>query len=331
MLVSAALKHRRRKSLSRWRGIVCRFVACSLLAGAVAMRGQPAQCAIVLQTVDHTMDVNFGVGQDACLCSTSTYSFSTNGNAPTNVSLTLTQWGMAPGDVAWGEQLTGNATGGGLVGVAAPLALVNDAAMGLAATQLIAYRSGAISISNSGSDAIYLPKSQYYGDSNGDVYVGLKFHLTDGDHFGWARLTIDNNAAYGVDAGGVTPLFFTVTIDQFAYEGVVGEPIHAGTATSLLPGDANGDGTVNGADLGAVLSNFNKQFSGDAWTDGDFDANGWVNGADLGAVLSNFNKSVRFDLVNAAVPEPYALVIWTLGLLSVLAWKKGGRGRASDE
>ena len=58
----------------------------------------------------------------------------------------------------------------------------------------------------------------------------------------------------------------------------------------LLPGDANRDGTVNGGDLNAVLSNFNKTVTGDTWAHGDFYGNGTVNGADLNAELSNFNQ-----------------------------------------
>ena len=55
-------------------------------------------------------------------------------------------------------------------------------------------------------------------------------------------------------------------------------------ASVLLPGDANCDGTVDGADLNIVLSNFDK--TGQTWSEGDFDGNGTVNGADLNVVLS---------------------------------------------
>lgn len=49
-----------------------------------------------------------------------------------------------------------------------------------------------------------------------------------------------------------------------------------------VPGDLNGDGTVNGADLGLLLA---------AWgtPDGDLDGDGDTDGADLGILLSNWS------------------------------------------
>ena len=69
------------------------------------------------------------------------------------------------------------------------------------------------------------------------------------------------------DVNGWLPLTFTDFTSQ---------PV----ASRLLDGDANANGTVDGVDLGAVLANFNKTYSGDAWADGDFNADGTVNGAD---------------------------------------------------
>jgi hypothetical protein len=90
-------------------------------------------------------------------------------------------------------------------------------------------------------------------------------------------------------------------------------------APRLLDGDANGDGTVNGADLNTVLSNFNKTFSGDAWAEGDFNGDGTVNGADLNTVLSHFNQSAS---VGAAVPEPSTFALLAVGALAALAWRR---------
>ena len=86
-----------------------------------------------------------------------------------------------------------------------------------------------------------------------------------------------------------------------------------------LYGDANLDGTVNGADLNTVLSNFNK--TGMTWSQGDFNYDGTVNGADLNAVLSNFNQTLN---VAGAVPEPSTLLLAVAGLIGLLAyaWKK---------
>lgn len=53
-----------------------------------------------------------------------------------------------------------------------------------------------------------------------------------------------------------------------------------------VPGDVNGDGKVNGADLGAVLGSFGPAAPG---TPTDFDQNGVVDGADLGFVLGQWS------------------------------------------
>ena len=81
------------------------------------------------------------------------------------------------------------------------------------------------------------------------------------------------------------------------------------TVMYTLCGDANLDGTVNGADLNTVLSNYNK--TGMYWSQGDFNYDGTVNGADLNMVLSNYNQHVS---VGAAVPEPSTLLLAAAGL-----------------
>ena len=93
------------------------------------------------------------------------------------------------------------------------------------------------------------------------------------------------------------------------------------TVAYAFDGDTNLDGTVNGADLNTVLSNFNQTNS--TWSQGDFDYNGTVNGADLNIVLSNFNQHLS---VGAAVPEPCTLGMLALAALGLLVWN-GGRRR----
>jgi uncharacterized delta-60 repeat protein len=67
-----------------------------------------------------------------------------------------------------------------------------------------------------------------------------------------------------------------------------------------LPGDANLDGTVNGADLNTVLSNYNQ--TGMNWSQGDFNGDGAVNGADLNIVLSNYNQSTGLSAAQVSPP-----------------------------
>ena len=83
------------------------------------------------------------------------------------------------------------------------------------------------------------------------------------------------------------------------------------------PGDANGDGTVNGADLNTVLSNYNK--TGMTWDQGDFDYDGTVNGTDFNTVLSNYNQHVSVS-AGVSVPEPAILALLGIGAVSLLGY-----------
>jgi autotransporter-associated beta strand protein len=81
------------------------------------------------------------------------------------------------------------------------------------------------------------------------------------------------------------------------------------TVMYTLYGDANLDGTVNGADLIIVLSNYNQ--TGMTWAQGDFNGDGTVNGADLIMVLSNYNQGIGVSTagVNANVVTASAVTI----------------------
>jgi len=71
------------------------------------------------------------------------------------------------------------------------------------------------------------------------------------------------------------------------------EPVRAVTVTAMVgaacPGDANGDGLINFADLNAVLSDFGMSGA----LAGDVNDDGVVNFADLNEVLSNFGVDCR--------------------------------------
>lgn len=91
-----------------------------------------------------------------------------------------------------------------------------------------------------------------------------------------------------------------------------------------LPGDANRDDAVNGADLNVVLSNYNRTFTGDTWVLGDFNGDGSVNGADLNVVLSNYNQTIG---VATAVPEPSAFILVIAGIIGLLGYATRCRHR----
>ena len=72
--------------------------------------------------------------------------------------------------------------------------------------------------------------------------------------------------------------------------------------SAALPGDANNDGLVTGADLISVQQNFGK--TGDPGLPGDANNDGLVTGADLISVQQNFGKAAT-----APVPEAAAIAM----------------------
>ena len=84
---------------------------------------------------------------------------------------------------------------------------------------------------------------------------------------------------------------------------------------SLEPGDANGDHQVDINDLTIVLANYNQ--TGMTWSQGEFTGDGTVDINDLTIVLANYDYGVTAAGL-AAVPEPSALVLIGLGIISLV-------------
>jgi hypothetical protein len=94
-------------------------------------------------------------------------------------------------------------------------------------------------------------------------------------------------------------------------------------APTPFPGDANGDGTVNIADLSKVLTNYDK--TGMQWADGDFNGDNTVNISDLSNVLTNYDKTAGSSAAGIeAVPEPSTLPLTASGVAGslVCAWRR---------
>lgn len=98
---------------------------------------------------------------------------------------------------------------------------------------------------------------------------------------------------------------------------------------AALPGDANGDGVVDGSDFG--IWNANKFLSGTDWTRGDFNHDGITDGSDFG--IWNANKFLGDPRL---VPEPASAIIMAfIGLggwfrnrsISFCSDAAGNRGR----
>ena len=83
---------------------------------------------------------------------------------------------------------------------------------------------------------------------------------------------------------------------------------------TVIPGDANGDGTVDLQDFGLLKANFGGP---GGWGDGDFNGDGAVDLQDFGILKSNFGTAG-----GGAIPEPITLGIMIIGAGPLLARRR---------
>ena len=88
---------------------------------------------------------------------------------------------------------------------------------------------------------------------------------------------------------------------------------------SPVPGDANGDGVIDVADLGIVGAHFN--LSEVTFHQGDFNGDGTVDVADLGILGANWVAAQDLSVISAQsendptvlIPEPAGLLVLAVG------------------
>ncbi len=108
---------------------------------------------------------------------------------------------------------------------------------------------------------------------------------------------IDNPVAFAEDAAG---RLYVVDLGVFNFQGQVIEPGQVFRIDVLHPGDANGDGMVNLADLQILGDNW--QSNSASWSMADFTGDGVVNLADLQVLGDNWGFGVGPDA--QLIPEP---------------------------
>lgn len=104
-------------------------------------------------------------------------------------------------------------------------------------------------------------------------------------------------------------------LDEVLVESIPYEP----EESPLTPGDANGDGKVDGSDVTILAGNW-QVLEGATWDMGDFNGDHKVDGSDVTILAGNWQAGVT--TAAASVPEPSTLVLLVLGTVSLLIWKR---------
>jgi formylglycine-generating enzyme required for sulfatase activity len=147
-----------------------------------------------------------------------------------------------------------------------------------------------------------------------------------GDLFQWNEANYDNENLYrGLRGGGwFISSSFVASSGRYYYGSPTGEFYYVGFRVASVPtgwvhpdpGDANGDGKVDINDLTIVLTNYDRTAM--AWSQGEFTGSGTVDINDLTIVLADFGTTYGSAGI-AAVPEPSALLLMGLGVVSLVA------------
>lgn len=130
---------------------------------------------------------------------------------------------------------------------------------------------------------------------------------------------------FNVGGGGIYDIAgnqFTGVIDEVAVwdsalsEAQILAQFESAFAAPDVPGDANGDGQVNAADLNVLGGNWQMDVT-NGIADGDFNEDGFVDASDLNILGGNWQFGVGAAALNATVPEPgsqtFMLMLLLLG------------------
>ncbi len=149
-----------------------------------------------------------------------------------------------------------------------------------------------------GADAVELLVSRRIGSIvDGDFNHDGTYNCLDVNQLVQQIAYGTNDFQFDMDGDGLVN-----SVDLTNWLAVAGDAIFA-SGEPVLPGDANLDGLVNGADF--LTWNENKFSATAAWCAGDFNGDGFVDGLDF--LMWNSNKFSSSDLIN--IPEPTGLIL----------------------
>lgn len=144
--------------------------------------------------------------------------------------------------------------------------------------------------------------------------------FTGGTLVGDGTYTSGHTFDFGAGSGGSGALLLPVSVGDkldlvlFNPPGVGGEFVGVDFAIrQLLPGDANADGKVTGADYTIWAAYYSLQETKATWSQGDFNGDHKVTGADYTLWAANFTSAEATSLI--AVPEPTTSFLLCLGVM----------------
>jgi autotransporter-associated beta strand protein len=255
-----------------------------------------------------------------------------NGSIPANTNLTVNSSGVAKFGVSQGSGILFrnlaaiNLSSNGQVVVADPGAgASNHANRSLLVTGALIITNGSNTwqglVNLNGNDAIV------HNASVPNIYSQLKsgFNSAGGYWNGTAGIISTTAAA---DTTHLTTLGYRTGGSAFDGQGTSSSDV---LIKYTYYGDANLDGTVNGADYQQIDSGFGLHLTG--WANGDFNYDGVVDGSDFSLIDNAYNKlgasgaSPLAVVANtstflAAVPEPGTLSIVAFGAAALLARRR---------
>ncbi|MEX2187899.1 MAG: dockerin type I domain-containing protein [Pirellulales bacterium] len=89
-----------------------------------------------------------------------------------------------------------------------------------------------------------------------------------------------------------------------------------------MPGDANGDGRVDRADVAIVAANFGRTGAEVDWSLGDFNNDHRITLADLATLQQHLTSGERTSLSPASVPEPSAWALLSVAAIYLVACRR---------